>query len=116
MKSISHTCAKTPRVRTSVRGRKMPVQSARTAIPVKLIHRELRNDGNQLEDITSHDIDCIRKNMYRTRQAQLPRMPKSQEEVFDCVNKLDLVTNKEEPFLQVSDEANRIIIISCYTN
>jgi hypothetical protein len=99
-----------------VRGRKMPVQSARTAIPAELIHRELRNDGNQLEDITSHDIDCIRKNMYTTRQAQLPRMPKSQEEVFDCVNKLDLVTNKEEPFLQVSDEANRIIIISCYTN
>jgi hypothetical protein len=46
------------------------------------------------------------------RQAQLPRMPKSQQEVFGCVNKLNLITNKEASFFQVSDEAIAIYVSS----
>lgn len=83
--------------------------------PSKLIHKELRKNEFPA-GITSHDIHRVRKNLYSARRSVLPTLPKNQEDVFDCLEKLNPTTNKGEHFLSICDRQSKIIVFGCTSN
>lgn len=83
--------------------------------PAKIINLELgRNSSN--EEILSRDVDNIRRNMYNARRKIISTLPKSCEDVLECVRNLELKTMKEENFVIDISDSEKIIIFSCFTN
>ena len=73
-----------------------------------------RNSSN--EEILSRDVDNIRRNMYNARRKIISTLPKSCEDVLECVRNLELKTVKEENFVIDISDSEKIIIFSCFTN
>jgi hypothetical protein len=54
--------------------------------------------------------------IYRERRRELPPLPTFRDEVHDAIDKMDIKTNKEEPFVLHNDRETGIIIFSCTSN
>jgi hypothetical protein len=63
---------------------------------LKLISEEVRS---KFSDITLHDINFIRRSIYRARRKTLPPLPKSISEVHSGLRIIQLNTYKGENFL-----------------
>lgn len=84
--------------------------------PSKIIHSELRQCGASVENITTNDLNLIRKNIYECRKSQVSTLPRNQDEVFCSLKNLSPKTSKDESFLMVNSEEHKIVIFSCRTN
>ncbi|CAH1105917.1 unnamed protein product, partial [Psylliodes chrysocephalus] len=70
--------------------------------PSTLLHTELKKQD--VESLTVNDVFLIRKNMYNNRMKVLPKTPTSLQEVLqETLNKMMVVTHKNENFLVKND-------------
>ena len=61
-------------------------------------------------------VRAIRQTIYRARKKILLQLPKSEDEVFDVLQKPEPKTNRGGYFVYVVDRQKHIIIFMCYTN
>jgi hypothetical protein len=85
-----------------------------TSRPTKLIRTELQSSDNQ--NIQTGDLKLPQLAIYRERRRELPPLPTFRDEVHDAIDKMDIKTNKEEPFVLHNDRETGIIIFSCTSN
>lgn len=83
--------------------------------PSKIINTGLREADAEV-NITTQDLDNIRKSVYRSRRSVLPILPRSLEDVHDALESSVIKTNKDEDFLLVNNRNLNIILFSCRTN
>jgi len=58
----------------------------------KLIHNELRKED--VETLTSYDVSRIRdNNMYQSRAHILPKLPKSNFDIHEIIQNLQIISN-----------------------
>jgi hypothetical protein len=82
-----------------------------TSRPAKLIRTELQSSDNQ--SIQTSYLKLLQLAIYRARRRELPPLP---YEVHDAIDKMDIKTNKDEPFVLHNDRETGIIIFSCTSN
>lgn len=82
--------------------------------PSKLICRSLQ--PSHLSVVTCTDITKFRKNLHRARSKLLPPLPKTLDELHGALQKMDLATKNNEPFLLVNDSDHNIVIFSAPKN
>lgn len=67
-------------------------------------------------NLTTRDLDNIRKSVYRSRRSVLPVLPQSLEDLQEALESIVIKTNKDEEFLLVNNTNLNVIIFSCQTN
>jgi len=83
----------------------------------KIILKELSENTQLTDGLTSNDFNVIRKSIYRSRRKVLPLIPTNITEAHMALNTPETTfTTKNEPFVLVNDEIKNIIIFSCKTN
>ena len=85
-----------------------------TQRPSKIIRAEL-----QIQDcsaIQSKDLKSIAVSMYRERRKELPKLPKTRDEVQAALQNIDTRTCKGDVFLLYNDLDSGIVIFSCDAN
>jgi len=68
-----------------------------TSRPAKLIRTELQSSDNQ--SIQTGDLKLPQLAIYRERRRELPPLPTFRYEVNDAIDKMDIKTNTDEPFV-----------------
>lgn len=68
------------------------------------------------EKMEPNDLKFVTKAIYRKRRKTHPPLPKSKQETHKALSKMNIKTNKFENFLQVNDDQNEIIILTCSAN
>lgn len=84
--------------------------------PSKLIHSVIKNNVCNVNYLSLRDINDIRNNVYYNRRKTQPPLPRSIEEVIDTLKKMDVSTIKNENFLFINDDSNKIVVFSCLSN
>lgn len=82
--------------------------------PAKLLRTQL--ESNDLNVLTTQDVNAIRKSVYYVRSKSIPKLPKSTEEAQDSLDKINITTLAGENFLFFNDKASNIVILTCNTN
>lgn len=83
--------------------------------PSKLINNGIRGEGNTF-NVSTTDVDLIRRSIYRARRSILPPLPKCISDVHSVLKAIQCVTNKGEQFLLFNNEDSQIILFSCDSN
>lgn len=84
--------------------------------PTKLIHKEIENQTEAVNTLTTKDIIYIRNNITHARLKSLPKLPKSSREVQEALKKIVMKTIKNEEFLLKNDVNNGLVMFSCDSN
>lgn len=84
--------------------------------PAKLVHTELRSNPGISSNITTYDMELVRHNIWMCRRKLTPNLPKTQKDVFEAVNTLAPMTDKEESFVLTNNADQGIIIFAPYSN
>lgn len=82
--------------------------------PSKLIRSELKN--SDIPSINTNDLKLIRNNIHHARKVLYPKLPKSMQEVHNCLSTMNITTNKDEQFLFCNNLVDNIIGFSTETN
>ena len=85
-----------------------------TCKPSKIIKTEHFKSGDI--QIEAGDYKRIREAIYRERRKKYPVLPKSHEEVFQCLESIPLKTAKGEDFILELDAGNSMVLFSCKEN
>jgi hypothetical protein len=64
------------------------------------------------ECLQENDLKSLTMSIYRQRRKEYPALPKSREEVHNCMEVLELQTNKNEQFCLTNSKEHGIIILS----
>lgn len=64
--------------------------------PRRVILKEMQEAGIFSDNFTAKDIKRLSLNLYRARRKNLPRLPKSQQDVHETLNQTNAKSNKEE--------------------
>lgn len=84
--------------------------------PSKLIHREISEHKETINTLTTKDIRCIKKSLYRSKLKKFPTLPKNREEIHQYFASKNIVTIREESFVLTNDSTTNIILFSTKTN
>lgn len=77
--------------------------------PAKLLRTQL--EPNDLNVLTTQDINAIRKSVYYIHSKSLPKLPKSAE-AQDGLDKINITTLAGENFLFFNHKASNIVILT----
>lgn len=83
--------------------------------PTKLINTDIKQKKFEI-NITTKDVENMRKSIYRARRGVLPPLPRSIEDVHDALDSCECQTNKNKNFLVKNNRNCNIILFSCKTN
>jgi hypothetical protein len=84
--------------------------------PSKIISLAIKQSSSDLRNVTTRDIENMRKCLYRTRRSVLPSLPRSLEDGHDSLDSCECKTNLSENFLLINNRTFNIILFSCKTN
>lgn len=82
--------------------------------PTKFINTGIKQAAEV--NVTTKDIENIRKSIYRARRSVLPPLPRSIEDTHDALDSCVCKSNKGGNFLLVNNWNLNIILFSCKTN
>ena len=85
-----------------------------TTCSIKLVRCALLSIED--ECLQENDLKSLTMSIYRQRRKEYPALPKSREEVHNCMEVLELQTNKNEQFCLTNSKEHGIIILSCGSN
>ena len=68
-----------------------------TSRPAKLIRTELQSSDNL--SIQTNNLKLLQLAIHRDRRRELPPLPTFRDEVHDAIDKMDIKTNTDEPFV-----------------
>lgn len=97
-------------------GLKRKIEDSVYERPSKMVHRELDRQNTMLETLTSRDMTYIRNNLGRARRSKFPKLPTSTRELQECLNLLNIVSAKNEPFLLINNIEHEVVVFACPSN
>lgn len=84
--------------------------------PSKIIRTELSAHISSETNLTTSDLNCVRKNIYYARRKILPPLPTSIADVHKVLDEMPIRTVKDENFLLLNDSSENLVIFSCFNN
>lgn len=86
--------------------------------PRKVVVKEIEMEETRKysDNFTAKDVKCLTLNLYRAKRKRLPRLPKSQQEVHEALNQINVISHKGENMIKVNDSEKNIICFTTDTN
>lgn len=81
--------------------------------PLKLIRKEVAEMG---VEITSKDVACIKQSIYRAKRSILPPLPKTLGDVHAALEKMTILSMRNENMLIINDDSLNVVCFSTETN